>query len=142
MKLADGSDHLLACRQLDNGKWRVVCYSPTNSTFATSIAEMLSFKSEDVVAVSNIRLTTADFEELRPSDQTFSPTGIASLTQGMKMSVEGGTLCVTSDREAMLPVYFPDGRVCRTLRVKKGQNSFDGLQKGIYMIDSKKIILR
>ena len=142
IKLAGGSDHLLTYRQLAGGTWRVVCYSPTNSTFATSIAELLSFKSEYIVAVSNIRLTTVDFEELRPSDLTFSPTGIASVKEGMRMNVQGGILCIASDRETTLPVYSLDGRVCRNLFVKKGQNRFDGLRPGIYMINNQKVMIR
>ena len=142
MKLAGGSDHLLTYRQLAGGTWRVVCYSPTNSTFATSIAELLSFKSEDIVAVSNIRLTTVDFEELRPSDLTFSPTGIASVKEGIRMNVQGGILSISSDRETTLPVYSLDGRVCRNLFVKKGQNRFDGLRPGIYMINNQKVMIR
>ena len=142
MKLASDSDHRLACRQLGNGLWRVVCYSPTNSSFATSITELLSFKSEDIVAVSNIRLTTADFEELRPSDLTFSPTGIASVKEGMRISVQGGILSITSDREAALRLYVLDGSVCRILNVRRGRNTFNGLRAGIYMINNQKVILR
>lgn len=142
MKLSGGSDHLLTYRQLAGGTWRVVCYSPTNSTFATSIAGQLAFNSDDVVAVSNIRLTTADFEELRPSDLSFSPTGIASVKEGMRINVQDGILSITSDRKATLPVYSLDGRVCRNLYVKKGQNRFDGLRPGIYMINNQKMIIR
>ena len=40
------------------------------------------------------------------------------------MNVQGGILCIASDREATLPVYSLDGRVCRNLFVKKGQNRF------------------
>ncbi|MBQ7684757.1 MAG: hypothetical protein IJT48_09740, partial [Bacteroidaceae bacterium] len=142
MKLIGSSDHLLTYRQLADGTWRVVCYSPTNSTFTTSIAEQLTFNSKDIINVSNIRLTTADFEELRPSDLFGTSTGIASMKEGLRINVQGGTLSIMSDREATLPVYSLDGKLCRNLFVKKGQNRFDGLRPGIYMINNKKMIIR
>ena len=142
MKLAGISDHQLTCRQLGNGLWRVVCYSPTNSTFAADDAALLDIQAAGDIAVSNIRLTTAGLRELRLPAISGTTTGIAGMEQGMRISVQGGKLCITSDREAVLRLYALDGSVCRTLNVRRGRNSFDGLRPGIYMINNQKIILR
>ena len=64
------------------------------------------------------------------------------MEQGMKISVEGGTLRITSDCDTTLSLYSLDGSIYRTLQVKKGVNSFDGLRAGIYMIGKQKVILR
>lgn len=144
IRLADDgeSDHLLAYRQLGNGKWRVVCYSPTNSIFAADGAALLTIGTKGIAGISNIRLTTACLDELRPGDLSGTPTGIAGVSQGMKIGVQGSALCIDSDRGATLTLYSPDGRISRKLSVKKGANRFDGLHKGIYMINNQKVILR
>ena len=142
VRLAGGSDHILACRQLSDGKWRVVCYSPTNSKFSANGASLLTFGTKDYAGISNIRLTTQEFDELCPADLVGTPTGIACVSQGMKISGQDGCLCIDSDREAVLQLYALDGRSNRTVNVKKGTNRFNGLRKGIYMINNQKIILR
>jgi len=142
VKLTGDSDHLLTCRKLGNGKWRVVCYSPTNSSFSRDEATLLTLNTEGIIAVSDIRLTTAGFDELRPAALIGTPTGIANVGQGMKISVEGQTLRINSECDTTLRLLSLDGRVFRTLHVRKGVNSFDGLRSGIYMIGNQKVILR
>lgn len=143
MQLSDGDDHVLTSRQLNNGKWRVVCYSPSNSTFIpNSGASLLTINTERNVSLSDIRLTTAGFDELRPVAIVSTPTGIASVEQGVKINAEGGILRIISDRDTNLRLYSLGGSAYRTLQVKKGVNSFDGLRAGLYMINNQKIILR
>jgi len=143
MQLSDGDDHVLTSRQLSNGKWRVVCYSLSNSSFSpNSGASLLTINTERNVSLSDIRLTTAGFDELRPAAIVSTPTGIASVEQGVKINAEGGKLCIISDRNITLRLYSLGGSAYRTLQVKKGVNSFDGLRSGLYMINNKKIILR
>ena len=134
---------MLTCRQLSNGKWRVVCYSPTNSSFSPNKGGcLLTINTEHTISLGDIRLTTTGFDELRPAPIVGTPTDIASIEQGMKMNVEGGKLCINSDRDTTLRLYSLGGSVYRTLQVRKGRNSFDGLRKGIYMINNQKIIVR
>ena len=61
MQQSDGDDHVLTYRKLGNGKWRVVCYSPTNSTFNADEAALLTLDTTGDVTISDIRLTTAGF---------------------------------------------------------------------------------
>ncbi len=139
---AADSDHLLTYRRVDNGKWRVVCYSPTNSTFAVDDTALLTISTTGDITVCDIRLTTAGLDELRPAALVSMPTGIANVEQGMKMGVQGKTLCINSDRDTTMRLLTIGGSTCRILHVHRGQNSFDGLRAGIYMIDNKKIIIR
>ena len=136
------SDHLMAYRHIGNGKWRVVCYSPTNSTFVQDHAALLAIITTGGITVSGIRLTTSGLNELRPADLSSMPTGIASMGQGMQVSVQGHTLHISSDCDTTLRLLTVGGNVYRILNVRQGVNSFDGLRAGIYMIENKKIIIR
>ena len=142
MQLRGGDDHLLTYRKLGNGAWRVICYSPTNSTFVANDADLLDISMIGNVTISDIRLTTNGFDELRPADLVGTATGIANVEQNMSISVQGRTLSITSERETTLPLYSIDGRIYRNLHLRRGQNTFDGLSAGIYMINNRKVILR
>ncbi len=79
-------------------------------------------------------------------DNYSSPAGIRPINindaaRGVQVSVQGGTLCVTSDSEKIIPLYNMDGGVCRLLHVSAGKNYFEGLPKGIYLIENKKVKL-
>ena len=136
------SDHLMAYRHIGNGKWRVVCYSPTNSTFVQDHAALLTIITTGGITVSGIRLTTSGLNELRPADLSSMPTGIASMGQGMQVSVQGHKLHISSDCDTTLRLLTVGGNVYRILNVHQGVNSFDGLRAGVYMIENKKIIIR
>jgi hypothetical protein len=153
VKLADGAtlnniqlnndnDHLLTYRKLGNGIYRVVCYSPTNSSFAGEETALLNISTIGDIAISNIRLTTTGLTELRPSFSDGMSTGIASVEQGIQVSVQCNTLRITSDCDTTLRLYSLGGSVCRILNVHRGINSFDGLRAGVYMIGNRKVILR
>ena len=140
--LYDDNDHVLTYQKLNNGKWRVVCYSPTNRSFSPVGTALLTLSTTDNITISNIRLTTASFNELRPADLAGTSTGISAISQDMKMSVQGGKLCINSDSDTTLLLYSLNGSLCRKLHVRRGQNTFDDLRKGVYMINNKKVILR
>ncbi len=142
MQLRGSDDHLLAYRKLGNGVWRVICYSPTNSTFVANDADLLDISTTGDIAISDIRLTTNGFDELRSADLVGTATGIANVEQNMSISVQGRTLSITSERETTLPLYSIDGRIYRNLHLRRGQNTFDGLSAGIYMINNRKVILK
>ncbi len=137
------NDHLMTYRQLDNGKWRVICYSPNNSTFSADEGSLLTISTTSNIAICDIRLTTRGFEELAPDSVEATTTGVTNVEGGMmQISVQGKTLCITSDRNNKLRLFTLDGTLCRILNVHQGVNTFDGLRSGIYMIENKKIIIR
>lgn len=127
MKLMGGDDHLMTYRQLDNGSYRVVCYSPTNSTFVASDPALLNIATDDNVTISNVRLTTADLREVCLDAVSGGTTGITDV-KGLQSEE--------------LKVYSLDGRLCRTIRVQQGENPLSGLKAGVYMIGNRKVVVR
>jgi hypothetical protein len=127
MKLMGGDDHLMTYRQLSNGLYRVVCYSPTNSTFIGGDSALLNIATGGNVIISNVRLTTADLREVCLDAVSGGTTGITDV-KGLQ-----------SDE---LKVYSLDGRLCRTIRVQQGENPLNGLKAGVYMIGNRKVVVR
>ena len=141
MQLADDDEHVMTCRRLSNGKWRVVCYSPTNSTFNADETALLTFATTGDVMISDMRLTTTGLDELRPAAIFGTTTGITNVKQDMKISVDGHTLRIFSVRDTTLRIVSMGGAY-RTLKVKEGENCFESLRAGVYMINNQKVILR
>ena len=72
---------------------------------------------------------------------TEAPAAVASMESDiLKVYVEGGNLVVEATGEKSLPVARIDGTVI-ILHVSAGKNVFDALQKGMYIIDGKKLLL-
>ena len=142
LHLNDDNDHLLTYRKLDNGSYRVVCYSPTNSSFANDETALLKISANGDVVIRNIRLTTTGLTELRPSAFEGKLTGITSVENEMQVSVQGHTLQITSDSDTTLRLYSLGGSVSRILNIHRGVNNFDGLRTGVYMIGNRKVILK
>ena len=135
------NDHLLNYRCLGNGKWRVVCYSLANSTFADNAEALLKISTSGDITISDIRLTTVGLDELRLAAIIGMSTEMANVEQGMQMIVRGRTFCITSDCDATLQLFTLGGSVYRTLHVRQGVNYINDLPAGIYLIDHKKIII-
>ena len=121
-------DHLLTYRRLSNGKWRVVCYSPTNSTFSNDDSVLLTITATSSISVSDICLTTSGLNELHPSNLFGMPTGIANVDK--------------TNSKTTFKLYSLGGNIYRVFNMRSGVNSFDGLRPGIYLIDNKKIVIR
>ena len=136
------NDHLLNYRCLGNGKWRVVCYSLANSTFADDEEALLKISTSCDITISDIRLTTVGLDELRLAAIVGMSTEIANVEQGKQVIVRGQTLCITSDCDTTLQLFTLGGSVYRTLHVRQGVNNFNDLPAGIYLIDHKKIIIQ
>ena len=142
VQLKNGKDHLMTYRKLDNGMYRVVCYSLSNSSFTDNGATLLNISTTGDMTISDVRLTTTAFEELNPMLSGGTPTGIASLNQGLKMSVRGRTLQIVADRDATVRLYTLSGSVYRVINVHRGVNTIEGLKAGVYMIENRKMIIR
>ena len=127
MQLTSDSEHLMTYRKLDNGKYRVICYSPSNSTFAADASSLLTIATNSDVDISDIRLTTTSFNELRIGNVSGETTGIADRLFVQNTEVK---------------VYSLDGRLCRIISEKTGENPLQGLQPGIYMIGNRKVIVK
>ena len=129
IKLTGNTDHQLIYRMLNNGMYRVVCYSPTNSPFAADGNVILDITTTEDIAISNVRLTTVGISEVIINDMSATTTGIADAWELIQQASE-------------LKVYTLDGRLCRTISVQPGENSFKGLNAGIYTIGNRKVVVR
>ncbi len=129
MKLMGGNGHQMAYRQLANGTWRVVCYSPTNNTFVANDAALLNISTTGDVSISNVRLTTADLREVSIDAVSGGTTGITDVKGFASQNEE-------------LKVYSLDGRLCRIISKQAGENPLNGLKAGIYMIGNRKVVVR
>ena len=54
----------------------------------------------------------------------------------------GHTLYVRSDKSCTLAVYGIDGRCVKQLVVKEGNNTFDDMQRGLYVVAGHKVVIR
>ena len=142
MQLQSGNDHLLTYRRLNNGLYRVLCYSLTNSTFTDNEDALLNMSVMGGMTITNVCLTTIGLTELKLVVPDGILTDIAGVNQGLQVKVLGHTLQITSDRDITLQLHSLDGSVCRILHVRRGVNSFEGLRAGVYMIGHRKVILR
>ena len=122
-----GTDHKMACRQLNNGHYRVVCYSPTNEPFAKDLTGLLTILTEGDMAISNIRFTTAGLDEVRFGDMSATLTSIVN---------------VADLKSTYVKVYTLDGRLYRMVHVRPDENPLNDLQPGIYVINNQKYIVR
>ena len=129
MRLNNDNDHLLTYRKLDDGKYRVVCYSLTNSAFTDNEAALLNITTNSDITISKIRLTTIGLSEIGFNDMNATPTGIADAS---------GLIHQTSE----LKIYSLDGRLRRNICVQPGENPLNGLKAGIYLIGNRKVIVK
>jgi hypothetical protein len=136
------NNHILTYRKLNNGSYRVLCYSPTNSVFTGNESNLLKLSTTGDVTVSEAHLTTARFKELSSVVNVGTTNGIYSLNKGLQVSIQDGSLKITSDRETTLKLNSLDGRLYRNLKIDRGVNTFSGLRSGIYLIGNRKVILR
>lgn len=61
--------------------------------------------------------------------------------EGIVVTVDGGTLSVTSATDGTLTVYGIDGRVAATVTLRRGVNTVSGLSAGVYIINGIKVVL-
>jgi hypothetical protein len=127
MKLMGGDDHLMTYRQLSNGMYRVVCYSPMNNTFVANDDALLNIAVNGNVIISNVRLTTVGLSEVCIDGISAGTTGITDVK-----GLQGDEL----------KVYSLDGRLCRTISKESGENPLNGLKAGVYMIGNRKVVVR
>ncbi len=141
------SRHTITWRQMENGKVRIVVYSPNNAEFdgnsgtllTLSIAENGVSSADIDVAMENVLFVTADGEE-RLMGGTTSVVNVLN-DGGLKIYVSDGKLIIESNRHTEMPLYTVQGYPVRMLQVKAGRNVYDGLSAGIYIINNKKMII-
>lgn len=116
-------NHILTYTKTGENRYRVLSYSLNNAIYGGHSGELLDIKvaGSGDVSVEDILFVTAEETEKR-----FSP--LHSVTTGISVT--------TKQAEAM-DIYSIDGRL-----VHKQAKSMDGLERGIYIINGKKHIVR
>lgn len=119
------NSHSVALRKIDGNSVRAVVASLGNEVFGTEEVVQLSYSSSAVgsVNISNAYASTPDGMIVKIKDAAFGNdmTGIKDINI---------TTIVPSD------IYDMSGRV-----VRKNAISVDGLKKGIYIMDGKKVVV-
>ena len=118
------ADHLLTCDKISNGLYRVVVCSLTGSPLQGNSGELLSLNigGEGTVAIEHILFVTTDADEKH----------FADLTAGTTTGID----TIGAQSEPM-DVYTTDGRL-----VRRQAMSLSGLQKGMYIVNGKKQVVR
>ncbi|WP_163320734.1 hypothetical protein [Dysgonomonas sp. 520] len=58
------------------------------------------------------------------------------------LSSNDGVLFISSEKEQEINIYTVDGRLQRLVSLPTGETSVTGLEKGLYLIDGRKIIVK
>lgn len=66
---------------------------------------------------------------------------MASSAFPVKVSVRGKAICVESNNYQVLPVYNQNGAFFSVFRLSKGVNWINGLPKGSYFINNRKVVI-
>lgn len=117
--------HSVAMRHMDDGSYRVLVYSMQNTALRGSdgmLATLLTSAIDGDVALSNIHVVDEQCADHRLPDVSLSMlTGISTLTEDT----------------APFDIYDLNGRL-----VRRNATSTKGLHRGVYMINSQKVIIK
>ncbi|MBQ3153270.1 MAG: hypothetical protein IJB77_07415 [Bacteroidaceae bacterium] len=150
---ATGS-HSIAWSNIGENKVRIVAYSIANSNFAGNAGELLNITidAEDAVngtlEVDNVVMADAEGNEtaIGGCGSTIDINGTTGITgtqaDGIKIYTSEGALVVESSVETTLPLYSTDGRLVERLQIASGKNIFNTLEKGLYIVNGKKVTIK
>ena len=150
---ATGS-HSIAWSNIGENKVRIVAYSIANSNFAGNAGELLNITidAEDAVngtlEVDNVVMADAEGNEtaIGGCGSTIDINGTTGITgtqaDGIKIYTSEGALVVESSVETTLPLYSTDGRLVERLQIAAGKNTFNTLEKGLYIVNGKKVTIK
>ena len=117
-------NHVVAYQQIDNQRYAVLCYSLRNNEFANNINMVdIHLEGTGKLSVADMMLVDANRVPIWVGGTEFSET------TGIRLV--NGCLDKTSD------IYSISGTL-----VKKNANSVKGLEKGIYIINGKPLIVK
>lgn len=146
--------HTIATSLQPDGALRVVAFSSKNSTFTGNDGALMILPlvaSENLpggtleMSVKNNLFVSDNVEYTLPdiNAKINNTTSVDDITNNSKsiITTNGNTLLITSPTQCLMKLYSIDGR-CTTLDLSQGENSFIIPNKGIYIIDGNKIVIK
>ena len=115
-------DHALVYSKESENQYKVLIYSLTNSSFAGNDGELLSIKTSGngIVSLDDIIFVTSGIKDRR----------FSSINSG-----DGTTSIKRVETSETMNIYSIDGRL-----IRKQATNTNGLPRGIYIINGKKVM--
>ena len=125
VRVTSGGDHSVVFREMGDGLVRIAVTSLTNEAFASDnlLDVAVSADRQADIHITNAYAVTRDGVMVKATD--------ASLTHGTTGIQPAGMEAISTE------IYDLNGRV-----VKENATSTEGLQKGIYLMNGKKIVVK
>ncbi len=125
VRVTSGGDHGVVFREMGDGQVRIAVTSLTNEAFASDnlLDVAVSADSQADIHITNAYAVTRGGVMVKAAD--------ASLTHGTTGIQPAGMKAISTE------IYDLNGRV-----VKENTTSTEGLQKGIYLMNGKKIVVK
>lgn len=119
--------HATTCVRMNDGNYRVICYSMRNNPFHGEEGNLMTITLNSpltsVAIVKNIHLGTLDAEDISFDMLTTAGTNSVDI--------------LATGSQVPFDVYDLNGRM-----VKRQVTSYRGLQKGVYIVNNKKITIK
>ncbi len=113
--------------------------SPMGSSFNTWFAEDANENNGDNI------ITIIDCENVSNYGNTHAndaPASVESpMVDGLDIRVQCGEMRIVVDEKQDMMLYAADGRMVRCLEVNTGVNIVRGLQKGVYVLNGRKVVI-
>lgn len=145
--------HTIATSLQPDGALRVVAFSSKNANFTGNDGALMilpivadeNVGSDLEMSVKNNLFVSENveytFPEITAKINNSTSVGNISSENDTQIHVDGHTLYITTPSTGQMQLYTIDGR-STTLKLSQGLNSFNIENKGIYIIDGHKIVIK
>ena len=138
--------HSVYFNRTDERTVRISCFSPRGECISNSMGEILqlvlSGNGSGEVSIDNILFTTTSLDEHELLSISTMATAISDVNMGNAMLLRGNTLVINSDEEKDLNIYTISGHLYRRVHLSVGMNKLEGFQRGVYVINGKKMTIK
>ena len=139
-------DHSVYFNRTDERTVRITCFSLGGECISNSMGEILqlvlSGNGSGEVSIDNILFTTTSLDEHELLSISTMATAISDVNMGNAMLLRGNTLVINSDEEKDLNIYTISGHLYRRVHLSVGMNKLEGFQRGVYVINGKKMTIK
>ena len=139
------ADHSVRLTDLGGGRYRAIVWSASSADLKGTSGCLLHLETSmtpTTVRIDGIEIGTNDLRLLSARPVNGYTTGIGTLTTGLAIGTDDGTLVVTSDRDASVTVVGTDGRLVRRFNVGPGTSRHQGFAPGVYLVNGERVIIK